>query len=106
MDQGAWHRWIEVPGTDGSHVSNLTNGDARRVEAEVVFLENPVGSVARSDERSGCDLNEAAGEPPFAIGCEFVRMYPARDRQVVARRPQILPEREHIDVTCSQVVHR
>src|SRR4030095_1688635 len=78
---------------------------SRGGEAEIVLLEDSVGAVARSNERAGCDFGESAREPPFAIGREFVRMYPARDRQVVSSGAQILPERQHVHIARSQIVH-
>ena len=59
--------------------------------------------VAGANERSGLDVAEAEA---LGVGAQLGELRgrpPTGDRQVLARRPEVLPERQHVDADVAQV---
>src|SRR5712691_6558489 len=64
------------------------------------------GVVGGADERAGLDVGEAEGAAGLAKLREFLRRIVAGHRQVLGGRPQVLPERQDVDVDGAKVAHR
>ena len=65
-----------------------------------------VGAIARAHERPGEDGAEAERLALLAQPAELVRVHPAVDRRVLARRLQVLADRDHVDAVRAQLAHR
>src|SRR4051812_6036307 len=61
--------------------------------------------VARADERSGLDMPEAHFPTDAGKIAELLRRVVTVERKVVSRWPEVLTEREDIDVNRPQVPH-
>ena len=78
-----------------------TLGIERRLAAEATELgpgHLVAGVVARPDERTRLDVPEPEGERLFLHGGELVGVVVALEREVVEARPEILADREDVDV--------
>src|SRR6185437_72680 len=63
------------------------------------------GVVARADEGAGFDVTESHPHADLAELAKFLRRHVPVDRNVTVGRPQILAERQNVDVDVSKIAH-